>query len=110
MLRPALKLLGLTLMLVAATGSLVYYQHVSSTSKQIEKLQDEKRELEQVVTRLSTENRVADLLVSHQETDEKGVKHTTLLFVEYDKQNNPLPARSFTIEGDTAHIDALVIK
>jgi len=110
MLRPALKLLGLTLMLIAATGSLIYYQHVSSTSKQIEKLQDEKRELEQVVTRLSTENRVADLLVSHQETDEKGVKHTTLLFVEYDKQNNPLPARSFTIEGDTAHIDALVIK
>ena len=110
MLRPVLKLLGLTLMLIAATGSLVYYQHVSSTSKQIEKLQDEKRELEQVVTRLSTENRVADILVSHQETDEKGIQHTTLLFVEYDKTNNPLPARSFTIEGDTAHIDAMVIK
>jgi len=110
MLRPVLKLLGLTLMLIAATGSLVYYQHVSSTSKQIEKLQDEKRELEQIVTRLSTENRVADILVSHQETDEKGVKHTTLLFVEYDKQSVPLPARSFTIAGDVAHIDAIVIK
>ncbi len=110
MLRPIMKILGLMLMLIAAGTGAVYYQHITSTSRQIEKLQDEKRELEQVVSRLSTENRVADILVSHQETDDKGLKRTTLLFVEYDKAGSPLPARSFTIEGDTAHIDAMVIK
>src|SRR6476659_4027771 len=110
MLRSFGKLFGLTFMLLAACGGIVYFQHINATSRQIEKLQDEKRELEQVVTRLSTDNRVADILVSNQEKDEKGVTHTTLLFVEYDKAGNPLPARSFTIEGNTAHIDAMVIK
>lgn len=110
MLRSFGKILGLTFMLLLASGGIVYFQHINATSRQIEKLQDEKRELEQIVTRLSTENRVADILVSAQETDAKGVMHTTLLFVEYDKAGAPLPARSFTIEGNTAHIDAMVIK
>ena len=111
MLRPALKLLGLTLMLIAGSAGIAYYQHYSSASKQIEQLQSEKHELEHVVQRLSTENRVADILVSHQEVAPSGkVLNTTLLFVEYDKQGDPLPAKSFTFEGDHAHIDALVLK
>ncbi len=110
MLRSVLKILGLTAMLVAASMGVLHYQQASSASKQIEQLQDEKRQIQEVVTRLSEENRVADILVSHQDIDAKGIKHTTLLFVEYDKQGNALPARSFTIEGDNAHIDALIIK
>src|SRR5687767_4507504 len=110
MLRSTLKLLGLTLLLIAAAGGVAYYTHMTSASRTIEKLADEKRELEKVVTRLSVENRVADILVSSQETDASGVLHTTLLFVEYDKNGEPLPAKSFTIEGDSAHIDAMVIK
>ena len=110
MLRPVAKIFGLTFLLLAASVGVVYYQHAVSTEKKIEKLQDEKRQLEQVVTRLERERRVADVLVSRQEKNDAGVLETTLLFVEYDKANNPLPAKSFTIAGNTAHIDAMVIK
>ena len=110
MLRPVAKIFGLTFLLLAASVGVVYYQHAVSSEQKIEKLQDEKRQLEQVVTRLEHEKRVADILVSRQETMPSGVLETTLLLVEYDKQGNPLPARSFTIEGNIAHIDAMVIK
>ena len=110
MLRSLGKIFSLTLLLIVASAGVAYYHHVTTASRTIEKLQDEKRQLEQVVTRLSAEDRVADILVSNQEVDDNGVQRTTLLFVEYDKKGNPLPARSFSIEGDTAHIDALVIK
>jgi hypothetical protein len=111
MLRPLGKIFGLTFCLLAASVGVVYYQHAVSTEKKIEKLQDEKRQLEQVVTRLETEKRVADVLVSRQEKNPAtGVLETTLLFVEYDKNGKTLPAKSFTIQGNTAHIDAMVIK
>ena len=110
MLRPLGKIFGLTFLLFAATVGVVYYQHAVSTERKIEKLQDEKRQLEQVVTRLEHEKRVADVLVSRQERNAAGQVETTLLFVEYDKQGQTLPAKSFTIEGNTAHIDAMVIK
>src|SRR3982750_3765935 len=98
MLRPLGKIFGLTFMLLAASVGIVYYQHATSTEKKIEKLEDEKRQLEQIVQRITTEKRVADILVSHQERDSAGVLHTTLLFVEYDKKDQPLAAKSFTIE------------
>jgi hypothetical protein len=110
MLRPLAKIFGLTFLLLTASVGVVYYQHSVSNEKKVEKLQDEKRQLEQVVTRLEHEKRVADVLVSRQETNDQGVLETTLLFVEYDKAGNALPAKSFTIEGNTAHIDAMVIK
>jgi hypothetical protein len=110
MLRPLAKIFSLSFLLLVATAGAVYYQHAYSTEKKIEKLQDEKRQLEQVVQRLTTEKRVADILVTDQKTTAEGVLQTTLLFVEYDKSGQPLPARSFTIEGDHTHIDAMVIK
>jgi len=110
MLRPLAKIFGLTFLLLVASVGVVYYQHAVSNEKKIEKLQDEKRQLEQVVTRLEHEKRVADVLVSRQEKNAAGVLETTLLFVEYDKAGNSLPAKSFTIQGNTAHIDAMVIK
>jgi hypothetical protein len=39
-----------------------------------------------------------------------GVPKTELLFVEYTKDGRELPAKRFTIEGNKAHIDAMVIK
>src|SRR4051812_9435004 len=111
MLRSLGKLFGLTFLLLATALGVVYYQHSTSTERKIMKLEDEKRQLEQVVQRITTEKRVADILVSHQEKDAaSGQLQTTLLFVEYDKNDKPLPAKSFTVAGDTAHIDAMVIK
>jgi hypothetical protein len=110
MVRSVTKIFSLAVLLVIASAALVYYQHATETTRTIAKLQDQKKQLEQVVTRLSSEKRVADILVTRQERNSKGVLETTLLFVEYDKAGNPLPGKSFTIEGNTAHIDAMVIK
>ncbi|HEX4124767.1 MAG TPA: hypothetical protein VHY37_08590, partial [Tepidisphaeraceae bacterium] len=67
-------------------------------------------ELRQIVQRLQTERRVGDLVVTNQHTDAAGIVHTTLLFVEYGRDGSPLPGRTFTVIGDTVHIDAEVIK
>jgi hypothetical protein len=64
-----------------------------------------------VVQRLTDEKRVAELLVTNQTMDHRtGTMTTTLLFVEYTKNGQSLPPKSFTIEGKLAHVDALVIK
>jgi hypothetical protein len=66
-------------------------------------------QLKQVVQRLSAEQRVADVIVTEQKTVD-GVTKTTLLFVEYARDNSPLPAKRFTIDGDVVYLDARVIK
>ena len=109
MFRSLLKLAGLMALLVVTSAGVIYYQFSTSATRKIEQLQDEKRQLEQFVTRLATEKRVADILVSHQNKTPQGQLETTLLFVEYNKQGNPLPAKSFSVSGDYVHIDAMVI-
>lgn len=109
MLNNALKLVGL-LVLLAGTGVGVWVYHDSrSSARKIEQLEQEQRVLTKVVQRLSDEKRVAEVLVTDRQTID-GVLHTELLFVEYDKAGNSLPPRTFTIKGNLAHIDALVIK
>lgn len=110
MLRPLGKIFSLAFLLLAAVSAGVYYQYSTATSRKLEQLEAEKRQLEDVVDRLTADKRVADIMVTRQETDAAGKLQTTLLFVEYDKAGQPLPAKSFTIEGDKAHIDAMVIK
>lgn len=97
------------------TGVWVYENHHSAAwqVKQLEeqnrKLEKEKQELQTAVTRLSDEKRVAEVLVTDQKED-AGLLKTTLLFVEYARDGASLPPKTFTIEGKSAHIDALVIK
>src|SRR6478609_3231264 len=101
----------LFLTILVALGSVGVYEYYDHTSafRQIAKLEQEKAQLHQIVERLSTETRVAEVLVTDQKM-QGDVLHTTLLFVEYAKDGSPLPPKRFTIEGKTAHIDALVIK
>src|SRR6266550_3409417 len=120
MIRSVVKSLAKGLLLIGviggATASLVVYERRQSAAwqiqqleKQRQKLEEEKRELQTVVTRLSDEKRVAEVLV----TDQKQVGQTlrtTLLFVEYARDGTALKPKTFTIEGNTAHIDAMVIK
>jgi hypothetical protein len=96
--------------------SVWYYQHRQSAAFQVQKLeqekqklQEQKQQLETIVQRLSDEKRVAEVLVRDQKTVD-GVLHSTLLFVEYARDGTALPSKTFTIEGNTAHIDAMVIK
>src|SRR5437016_4543205 len=109
MLRALIR--SMTVVILAGGGVvavLIYHEHFSA-SRQIEKLQEEKTQLQRVVQKLESEKRVADVLVSRREMID-GVPNTTLLFVEYDRQGKPLPARTFCVQGDLVHIDAMVIK
>jgi len=89
-------------------GLFLYHEHFS-TARQIEHLEQEKQQLQQVVVRLSAEKRVADVLVSKREVIDN-IPRTTLLFVEYDRQGQPLPGKILTVAGDHVHFDALVVK
>jgi hypothetical protein len=103
------KIFGLTAFIIAGSAGLYFYEVHFSQYHELQKLQEQNHVLTRIVERLSDEKRVAEVLVTDQKTID-GVQQTTLLFVEYDKSGSSLPPKSFTIEGSMAHIDALVIK
>jgi hypothetical protein len=107
--------LFLTLVAGGTVGVLVYERRqtaafqIQKLEQERQKLEEQKRELQAVVQHLSDEKRVAEILVRDQKPID-GIMRTTLLFVEYAKDGSALPAKTFTIDGNTAHIDAMVIK
>ena len=110
------KIMLLVGMVAGGTAGVWTYERHQSTAWQIQKLEqqrqkleEEKHQLETVVQRLSDETRVAEVLVTDQKTVE-GYLRTTLLFVEYARDGTALTPKTFTIDGATAHIDAMVIK
>jgi hypothetical protein len=109
MVRWLVKIITLGLFIVAGSVGIHLYQQRYSVEQKLEKAQEENRVLTRVVQRLSDEKRVADVLVTGQQTID-GKLHTSLLFVEYDKSGESLPPRSVEVVGTTAHIDAMVIK
>jgi hypothetical protein len=86
-----------------------HQRQVQQLESERQKLQEQKKQLQAVVERLSDEKRVAEVLVTDQ-SPVHGVLRTTLLFVEYARDGTPLPKKTFTIDGNVAHIDAMVIK
>ena len=109
-MRNIIRLLTLLVVLcLMVIGGVWYYQY-TSTQRQLLKLQEEKRLLQQVIERITSERRLAEVIV----TDQKmiaGVLHTTMLFVEYARdQKTAMVPREFTVTGETAHVDAMVIK
>lgn len=109
MLQTLVKLLFLTAVLAAgAVGVYLYYDQVS-TSHKVRRLEAEKKQLEEIVSRLTGERRVAEMLVVDQQVVD-GVKVSTLVFVEYGRDGQPLPPRTVVVHGETAHVDAMVIK
>ena len=109
MLRVTFKIIGLAILVVAGSAGIIAYQNHYAAERKVEQLQEEKKQLEQIVTRLSDEKRVAEVLVTDQQTV-NGELHTTLLLVEYAKDGSALPPKSFSFVGKMAHIDAMVIK
>lgn len=103
------KIISLSVLVLLGSVGVYFYQEHFKSSREIHRLETQKRELEQVIDRLTAETRLADVLVMDQE-EVNGVLHTTLLFQEYAKDGSALPPKQFTIEGKTAHIDAMVIK
>lgn len=111
MVRYFVKTLMLMVLLGAGVGTLWYYQGRSTAERKVQELQQQNAQLTRVVSLLENRNRVAEVLVTDQtrSPDDKVLK-TTLLFVEYDRSDRALPPKTFTIDGEFAHIDALVIK
>ena len=110
MLHTAVRLALLSALVVG--GVLVLVAYHGSTGERAQRIAAERKaeHLKQVVQRLTAERRVADVIVTEQAAGADGRLRTTLLFVEYARDGSPLPARRFTIDGNVAYIDALVIK
>jgi hypothetical protein len=130
MLRWTAKLLILTLLVAGGAVGLYAFQFRDTTTGKLRAAEQRVEQLKTVVRRLHGERRVADIIVTDQEplttrpatapalatsptTAPAGTattERTTLLFVEYARDGTPLPARRFTIDGNVAHLDAMVIK
>lgn len=73
-------------------------------------LQRENDRMRDMIARLGTEFRVADVVVLSQEGPAGRDRRTTFRFQPYDRDGSALEPRVFTIAGDVAYFDALVLK
>ncbi|HEY8666293.1 MAG TPA: hypothetical protein VIL86_06495 [Tepidisphaeraceae bacterium] len=110
MLRGFSKIIILgVLVLSGVAGIYRYRDFFSESERKYRQVEQEKKELQQIVQRFSDEKRAADVIVTEQKSV-NDVLHTTLLFVEYARDGSTLPPKEFSFEGNQAHIDAMVIK
>ncbi len=113
MLRSLTKIL--VLLLLVGGGAYGIYKYESRSAKEaqlaaeIVRLEAQKKHLEDFVTRLTRERRMAELVVMEQGY-KNGDTTTTLLFSEIARDGTRLPPKFFTIVGNVVHIDTLVIK
>jgi hypothetical protein len=71
----------------------------------------ENRILRQVIERLTSDSRIAEVLVTKSEYDETTKKiKTTIKFLEYDAKGKPLEPRYFTFQGNIIQFQSLVIR
>jgi hypothetical protein len=105
------RLVGLAVATVVATGGLyLYVKSSDDRDRIIEEQRQQIETLENIATRLQADRRVADILVTDQERDEEGRLHTTLLFVEYGHDGEPLVPKRFEVVGDRVHVETQLIK
>lgn len=109
MYRSILKLVLLVGVVSAGSIGFYAYRKHSSVEAQLEREQQRTAELRQIVQRLTAERRVADVMVTDQRKID-GVLRTSIVFVEYGKDDAALPAKRFTIDGNMIHLDAMVVK
>jgi len=109
MLRATYRLVVLCLLVASASVGYWYYHNPQSPTVRIAKLEEEKKELQQIVQRMTDERRVAEMIVTDQHQTPQGME-TTLLFVEQARDGTPLPAKSFTVKGDEVWVGGLSIR
>ena len=67
--------------------------------------------LKEIISRLEADSRIAEVLVTGVNYDEKRDKrYTTIKFLEYDAKGNPLQPRYFTFSGNIIQFQSLVIR
>ncbi len=117
MTRQLLKILFLTIMVAGGSVGLWQYEKQRRRDLAREKVEADNRRLVAENTalagylkNLSNEERVGEIMVTSQTPTS-----TTLMFKEYSRDSDPnhtiqIPPRFFTVQGNGAHIDALVVK
>lgn len=114
MLRQATRITFTSALLLAGAYGLYRYERHRLVEwrhqQELRRLEEQKKQLEQMISRLTAERRVAEIVVIGQTRKGGKVETTTLMFLESSADGGRLPPRYFTIKGDRAHIDALVIK
>jgi hypothetical protein len=109
MLRSVVKILLITAIVLGAAVATFHYRTSRSLEAQLEREQQRTAQLKEIVTRLTSERRVADIVVTSQDTVGDHLT-TSIVFVEYSPDGTALPARHFTLVGKMVHVDAMVIK
>jgi hypothetical protein len=72
---------------------------------------NQNRILQQIIDRLTADTRVAEAIETNVRTDPiSGKKYTTLLFREFDTQNNALEPKYFTFSNNIIQFQALIIR
>ena len=71
----------------------------------------ENKILKQVIQRLEADSRLAEVLVTNAQYDQKEKKlKTTIKFLEYDTEGRPLEPKYFTFSGNIIQFQSLVIR
>ncbi|MFH1622382.1 MAG: hypothetical protein ABIA97_04595 [Candidatus Omnitrophota bacterium] len=75
------------------------------------KYNNENKVLQEIISRLEADSRIAEVLVTKVEYDESAKKtFTTIKFLEYDSSGNPLQPRYFTFPGNVIQFQSLVVR
>lgn len=104
----------------AATAGVFHLLSPGETSRlrrENEELQQQRAALEQAVTRLTGEDRIAEVYVTEQVRAGETVNGkpsdsdiTVIEFIEIDREGHAMPSRRFIIHDDVIFFDALVLK
>ena len=71
----------------------------------------ENKTLKEIIRRLSADSRIAEVLVVSVGTDPQTKQnYTTIKFVEYNTDNQPLPPRYFTFFGNIIQFQSMVVR
>ena len=98
------KITNIIIATLLICGGILIYQ-------QVIRYINENRLLKEVISRLQADSRIAEVLVTDVRWDEKtGRELTTIKFLEYDTQGNPLAPKYFTFPGNIIQFQSLVIR
>jgi hypothetical protein len=112
-------MVGLAVFGAAAAGTLWLLSpgETARLRQEREELEKQREALEQAVSRLTGEDRVAEVYVVDQIRAGQVVNGqaaprdlTTIEFIEMDRQQHPLPSKRFVIYDEVIFFDALVLK
>jgi len=96
--------------IILAAASWWMYHHIEG-ERRIRQLEREKAQLQQIVERLTSHRRVAEIMLLGRAGSTADSPRMQLLFVEYARDGQQaVTIREFDIEGTEAHVDAKVIR